>query len=51
MRDSGDVLPAHGVLIESRDLKVNENPYNDKNDLVKKGEEIDQILVAGLLLH
>lgn len=43
----GDLLPADGVLIQSNDLKVDESSLTGESDHVKKGENVDSMLLSG----
>lgn len=43
----GDLLPADGVLIQSNDLKVDESSLTGESDHVKKGENVDPMLLSG----
>nr|ABL63470.1 plasma membrane calcium ATPase [Pinctada fucata] len=43
----GDLLPADGVIIQSNDLKIDESSLTGESDHVKKGEEIDPMLLSG----
>ncbi|KFM74141.1 Plasma membrane calcium-transporting ATPase 3, partial [Stegodyphus mimosarum] len=43
----GDLLPADGIIIQSNDLKVDESSLTGESDHVKKGENIDPILLSG----
>nr|XP_015903633.1 plasma membrane calcium-transporting ATPase 2 isoform X4 [Parasteatoda tepidariorum] len=43
----GDLLPADGVIIQSNDLKVDESSLTGESDHVKKGENLDPILLSG----
>ncbi|CDS40325.1 Ca2 transporting ATPase plasma membrane [Echinococcus multilocularis] len=43
----GDLLPADGVIIQSNDLKVDESSLTGEADHVKKGEQIDPMLLSG----
>jgi len=43
----GDLLPADGVIIQSNDLKVDESSQTGESDHVKKGENIDPMLLSG----
>ena len=44
---AGDLLPADGVIIQSNDLKVDESSLTGESDHVKKGEQIDPMLLSG----
>nr|CAD7439799.1 unnamed protein product [Timema bartmani] len=43
----GDLLPADGILFQSNDLKVDESSLTGESDHVKKGEEVDPMLLSG----
>ncbi|KAH9583415.1 ATPase, Ca transporting, plasma membrane [Schistosoma haematobium] len=43
----GDLLPADGVILQSNDLKVDESSLTGEPDQVKKGENIDPMLLSG----
>lgn len=43
----GDLLPADGLIIQSNDLKVDESSLTGESDLIKKGENIDPMLLSG----
>lgn len=43
----GDLLPADGVIIQSNDLKVDESSLTGESDHVKKGENVDPMLLSG----
>lgn len=43
----GDLLPADGVLIQSNDLKVDESSLTGESDHVKKGENLDPMMLSG----
>ncbi|KAL9907738.1 plasma membrane calcium-transporting ATPase 2 isoform X4 [Glossina fuscipes] len=43
----GDLLPADGVLIQSNDLKVDESSLTGESDHVKKGVDIDPMVLSG----
>ena len=45
----GDLLPADGVIVQSNDLKVDESSLTGESDHVKKGTEVDPVLLAGNL--
>ncbi|RTG90507.1 Ca2+ transporting ATPase, plasma membrane [Schistosoma bovis] len=42
-----DLLPADGVILQSNDLKVDESSLTGEPDQVKKGENIDPMLLSG----
>lgn len=44
---TGDLLPADGVILQSNDLKVDESSLTGEPDQVKKGENIDPMLLSG----
>ncbi|GAB6019398.1 Plasma membrane calcium-transporting ATPase 3, variant 3 [Chamberlinius hualienensis] len=43
----GDLLPADGIIIQSNDLKVDESSLTGESDHVKKGENIDPMMLSG----
>ena len=43
----GDLLPADGLIIQSNDLKVDESSLTGESDHVKKGENVDPLLLSG----
>ncbi|XP_017062585.1 plasma membrane calcium-transporting ATPase 2 isoform X2 [Drosophila eugracilis] len=43
----GDLLPADGCLIQSNDLKVDESSLTGESDHVKKGSDIDPMVLSG----
>ncbi|KAL3316200.1 ATPase, Ca transporting, plasma membrane [Cichlidogyrus casuarinus] len=43
----GDLLPADGVIVQSNDLKVDESSLTGEADHVKKGENVDPMLLSG----
>ncbi|XP_064632110.1 plasma membrane calcium-transporting ATPase 2-like isoform X3 [Lineus longissimus] len=43
----GDLLPADGIVIQSNDLKIDESSLTGESDHVKKGENMDPILLSG----
>ncbi|XP_037946981.1 plasma membrane calcium-transporting ATPase 2 isoform X4 [Teleopsis dalmanni] len=43
----GDLLPADGCLIQSNDLKVDESSLTGESDHVKKGVDIDPMVLSG----
>lgn len=43
----GDLLPADGIIIQSNDLKVDESSLTGESDHVKKGEQVDPMLLSG----
>ena len=48
---AGDLLPADGIIIQSNDLKVDESALTGESDHVRKGEQIDPVLLSGLFLR
>jgi P-type E1-E2 ATPase len=44
---AGDLLPADGIIIQSNDLKIDESSLTGESDHVKKGENIDPMLLSG----
>ncbi|XP_043069417.1 plasma membrane calcium-transporting ATPase 2 isoform X4 [Drosophila bipectinata] len=43
----GDLLPADGCLIQSNDLKVDESSLTGESDHVKKGTDVDPMVLSG----
>ena len=43
----GDLLPADGVLIQCNDLLIDESSLTGESDLVKKGVDVDPMLLSG----
>ncbi|XP_043657362.1 plasma membrane calcium-transporting ATPase 2 isoform X4 [Drosophila teissieri] len=43
----GDLLPADGCLIQSNDLKVDESSLTGESDHVKKGPDVDPMVLSG----
>ena len=43
----GDLLPADGIVIQSNDLKVDESSLTGESDQVKKGAEVDPMVLSG----
>ena len=43
----GDLLPADGVIIQSNDLQIDESSLTGESDHVKKGIDIDPMLLSG----
>nr|XP_036668892.1 plasma membrane calcium-transporting ATPase 2 isoform X3 [Drosophila suzukii] len=43
----GDLLPADGCLIQSNDLKVDESSLTGESDHVKKGADVDPMVLSG----
>lgn len=43
----GDLLPADGIIMQSNDLKVDESSLTGESDHVKKGVEIDPMVLSG----
>nr|XP_041632660.1 plasma membrane calcium-transporting ATPase 1-like isoform X10 [Drosophila kikkawai] len=43
----GDLLPADGCLIQSNDLKVDESSLTSESDHVKKGTDVDPMVLSG----
>ena len=44
---AGDLLPADGIIIQSNDLKIDESSLTGESDHVKKGENLDPMLLSG----
>ncbi len=43
----GDLLPADGVILQSNDLKVDESSLTGESDQVKKGLDVDPMVLSG----
>ncbi len=43
----GDLLPADGLVIQSNDLKVDESSLTGESDQVKKGIDVDPMVLSG----
>ena len=43
----GDLLPADGIIIQSNDLKIDESSLTGESDHVKKGPEVDPMVLSG----
>ena len=43
----GDLLPADGVILQSNDLKVDESSLTGEADHVKKGVDVDPMVLSG----
>lgn len=43
----GDLLPTDGILIQSNDLKVDESSLTGESDHVKKGPDVDPMVLSG----
>jgi len=44
---SGDLLPVDGIVLQCNDLKVDESSLTGESDHVKKGENVDPVLLSG----
>ncbi len=44
---TGDIVPADGVLIQSHELKTDESTLTGESRLVKKGIDVNPILLSG----
>jgi len=44
---TGDLLPVDGIVLQCNDLKVDESSLTGESDHVKKGENIDPVLLSG----
>jgi len=49
--NTGDLLPADGIIIQSNDLKVDESSLTGESDHVKKSETTDPMLLSGTQTH
>ena len=45
--DSGDLLPADGILIQGNDLKIDESSLTGESDHVRKSLDKDPMLLSG----
>lgn len=43
----GDLLPTDGILLQSNDLKIDESSLTGESDHVKKGVDIDPMVLSG----
>jgi Ca2+ transporting ATPase len=43
----GDLLPADGIVLQSNDLMVDESSLTGESDQVKKGSNIDPMVLSG----
>lgn len=43
----GDLLPADGIIIQSNDLKIDESSLTGESDQVKKGPDVDPMVLSG----
>merc|ERR1719410_1515821 len=43
----GDLLPADGLVIQSNDLKIDESSLTGESDQVKKGSNVDPMVLSG----
>ncbi len=43
----GDLLPADGIVIQSNDLKLDESSLTGESDQVKKGADVDPMVLSG----
>ena len=43
----GDLLPADGIILQSNDLKIDESSLTGESDQVKKGADVDPMLLSG----
>ena len=48
LSETGDLLPADGIVMQSNDLKVDESSLTGESDLVKKNETSDPMLLSGV---
>ena len=46
----GDLLPTDALVLRSNDLKVDEAALTGESDLVRKGADIDPVLLSGTYL-
>jgi len=44
---SGDLLPVDGIVLQCNDLKVDESSLTGESDHVKKGLNVDPVLLSG----
>ena len=47
LSQTGDLLPADGIIIQSNDLKLDESSLTGESDAIKKGEDRDPMLLSG----
>ena len=43
----GDLLPADGIIMQSNDLKIDESSLTGESDQVKKGRDVDPMVLSG----
>ena len=43
----GDLLPVDGIILQSNDLKIDESSLTGESDQVKKGTDVDPMLLSG----
>ncbi len=43
----GDLLPADGIILQSNDLKIDESSLTGESDHVKKGIDVDPMVLSG----
>lgn len=43
----GDLLPTDGILLQSNDLKIDESSLTGESDHVKKGVDLDPMVLSG----
>lgn len=46
----GDLLPTDGILIQSNDLKIDESSLTGESDHVKKGVDVDPMVLSGMVV-
>jgi len=44
---AGDLLPVDGIVLQCNDLKVDESSLTGESDHVKKGDNVDPVLLSG----
>jgi len=43
----GDLLPTDGIILQSNDLKIDESSLTGESDHVKKGVDVDPMVLSG----
>ena len=47
LKQTGDLLPTDGILVQSNDLKIDESSLTGESDHIKKSVENDPMLLSG----